>query len=480
MFLVSPPIKIEAERANQYSPEYSSWYVWTVFILSGIALAVWCLPYVPAVRYLTLMSLLFLVVPIVWVNRNQLISQPITKLAIIWVIYLAIWPFFSTKYDAAIQAWKDEWVHASLTLLVGAGVGWIFTSLHKVLQRRIYLTLAWLSLTPCILHVVMTLGLWLGLIPLTAMGWFGYPPPSTLADGQYGSLAAFPWGYWGIHIHHAEFGYSALTASIFIGAAAFSEKTGKVEWGYVIPIFTIGVASGLIAHSRASLLFLGIISLAIFSLQFWSKRVQLKSFMITALLLSSGLVLIAVVAVKTDSRWQQTFQVVEVLFKVEKPEYVCLTNAGLQPQNQEPMDVSAYSRVAYLSVGLKELTQHPWGYDGSRSSFSQLAKKYCLPGYSPPAHTHNGWVDMGISIGIPGVLIWFSLLVAGVRFGWSNRMILAGRGIWLCALVMIVRALVDSVFRDHTLEMWSFVFMLFVGALISAKVPIVAGSERIA
>lgn len=87
---------------------------------------------------------------------------------------------------------------------------------------------------------------------------------------------------------------------------------------------------------------------------------------------------------------------------------------------------------------------------------------------------------MGISIGIPGVLIWFSLLVAGVRFGWSNRMILAGRGIWLCALVMIVRALVDSVFRDHTLEMWSFVFMLFVGALISAKVPIVAGSERIA
>lgn len=459
MFLASPPIKIEAERANQYSPEYSSWYVWTVFILSGIALAVWCLPYVPAVRYLALTSLLFLVMPIVWKNRLLLMASPISKLAIIWIFYLAVWPFFSEKQDTAIQSWLDEWGIASFTLITGAGAGWVLSTIKK--QRYIYLCLAWLSLTPCLLQLFMASELWLSL----------------LIAKQFQSLPSLPGNYWGIQPHHIDLGHSALTALFFSMASLSSPKPHKAEWKFIILIFSIGITSEIIASSRASIIFscltfMGII-VATFSIKEMKAKNILKIFFVFFI---STLFIFSIVAHR-DGRWSGIFHALDAGLHIEKPELTCLKDEGGFSPEVESLQ-GDFIRSAVLSVGMQELFKHPFGYDGSRSSFHQLADEYCPSGYSPLAHTHNGWLDMGISIGIPGIIIWLSLLISGLYIGWKHRTTSAGRGLWLCSLIIITRAIVDSTFRDHVLEMWGFIFMLFASALISANTLPIANTER--
>lgn len=460
-----------SNQAGRFRTTFPRWYLAVIFTLTCIALAVWCLPHVPAIRYLSLLALAILLLPVLLINGRSLTASPLSWLAILWILYLAIWPFFAPQEAAAHQAWQDQWGKFSLTLLAGGGVGWILANLSGVSRQRLLLGMAWSALTPCILHLGIILGVWLGLIPLTNTGWlnggWAAPPPEALQQGAFGTLAAFPWGDWGIQVHHAELGYASLTALIFAGAAAFNDHSGRIRWVNLLAILCIAASSCLIAYSRASLLFLGLSFIAILLLQMGIRKIRLRSILVVGLLLLLSAGTLAWVAYKTDVRWQQTFQAFGAAIQIHDPGYVCLASAGVQPEGQERVDVSTFSRVLFLTLGVQELTQHPFGYDGSRSSFAQLVSQYCPPGYPPPAHTHNGWLDMGISIGIPGVILWLILLVAGLRMGWQQRMTPAGRGLWLCAFVLISRALVDSVFRDHMMEMWSFVFMLFGAMLIA-------------
>jgi O-antigen ligase len=131
----------------------------------------------------------------------------------------------------------------------------------------------------------------------------------------------------------------------------------------------------------------------------------------------------------------------------------------------KPVEPSAYFRIAYLKEGVKLLAEHPWGTRVGRDAFRLgIRDKYGVGGMS---HAHNGFLDVGVSLGFPGVVLWIAFMGSIVYFAWRTAT-LPGVGL-RAALVLVVasfaaRTCLDATLRDHVLQE----FMLVAGALMAA------------
>jgi hypothetical protein len=67
------------------------------------------------------------------------------------------------------------------------------------------------------------------------------------------------------------------------------------------------------------------------------------------------------------------------------------------------VSVTNYERIAWLIAGIKLLISYPLGYGLLESSFSHLGKMMWPE--SNLAQAHNAWLDFGLGVGVPGLLI---------------------------------------------------------------------------
>ena len=82
-------------------------------------------------------------------------------------------------------------------------------------------------------------------------------------------------------------------------------------------------------------------------------------------------------------------------------------------------------------------------------------------------HSHVGYIDLAISVGFPGLLLWLAFIGLLMASGW--RAYRTGRSIWGLILLFTVagyaiRCGIDSIIRDHILEE----FMFFAGLSAAA------------
>jgi O-antigen ligase len=131
----------------------------------------------------------------------------------------------------------------------------------------------------------------------------------------------------------------------------------------------------------------------------------------------------------------------------------------------KPVDPSAYYRIAFLKEGLRLMSEHPWGTRVGRDAFRKAVReKYGRGGMS---HAHNGIVDVGVSLGWVGVILWvafmgsFALFAARTPDPARSGLRLA---LVLATAAFFARSLVDATVRDHILQE----YMLTAGALVGA------------
>jgi O-antigen ligase len=108
------------------------------------------------------------------------------------------------------------------------------------------------------------------------------------------------------------------------------------------------------------------------------------------------------------------------------------------------------------------------GINGSKQAYQTAITQFCQ---QPPAilisHTHNGWIDTALAIGIPGAIILLIVMLnyaaQGFRMfqeeGRANPFAIA---LFVSAVVWVLRGILDSTLRDHTLEMQAFTFALLL------------------
>jgi len=103
------------------------------------------------------------------------------------------------------------------------------------------------------------------------------------------------------------------------------------------------------------------------------------------------------------------------------------------PSNSSSKTVSAtnYERIAWGIVGVKVLLENPLGYGLIENSFGPLVNLR-WPESSPRlSHSHSGWLDLALGIGLPGIILVISALILALKQSVNYSPPWRNLGIWI-------------------------------------------------
>ena len=240
---------------------------------------------------------------------------------------------------------------------------------------------------------------------------------------------------------------------------------------WVIPtVLILAIFSLIAASSRNGLLFMFLAfilggTMMISEIRKTYSQTKIITFVLTTLIFLSAFVLISY---KTDPRWQSFIETVPIAWDIDH-DLLWLSsdssNLPLTPSGNQ-VELSAYNRIAWAHEGWRMLMEHPWGIEISRYTFRELElAKY---GHAGMWHSHNSWIDFGLNVGIPGLLLWATFLVLLVRNGWrkwKNQKEPFGLALVILVIMFAFRGLFDSIFRDHMTPQFMLVAGLLIGTL---------------
>jgi hypothetical protein len=129
-----------------------------------------------------------------------------------------------------------------------------------------------------------------------------------------------------------------------------------------------------------------------------------------------------------------------------------------------PVAGNTYERYSWMAAGLREIMRHPLGYGLiNHQSFPRWLKVDGIP-FDHQASTHAGWVDLGLSFGLPAILMVFSsivmILIITVKAP-TKYLFLSLVG-WI-SLAIFLAGFVQEITYQHTVEA-----MLFMITFCSA------------
>jgi len=422
----------------------------TLALVLGL-LFTWSLPGVPALRYWLLFFSLIGVARVtswqhllpVWHAHRWVFG--FLAVFTLWLVCQAI--FISHETEWALNELTGQWLNALLAL--GLGVLLASASREKKLWSGAMITTALIGVW--VLQAMIAVGQsvthwWLhgellrGLVPLTG----GKLEMSFILN----MLLA------------------ALTVDLLF-RACHARRFLQLPWGLVIGMVAISLTSLYLAGARngaIGLLFLAVSGSLLYSIHRARhqgvRRAVLGGAMLLALVMS-----LAIISYQADKRWPAFMESAALGWDIDgQRAWMDIDPAPLPVMKSGVVvDASAYTRVAFIHAGLRLIRELPLGVGYGRNAFAHALQETGVDAHV--GHAHSGWIDLGIGGGLPAVVLWLlfmsSLMVTGgVRYFRDQN----PHGLWLLFLAtgFIGRMLVDSVNRDHMLQM----FLFLVGYLL--------------
>jgi hypothetical protein len=133
-----------------------------------------------------------------------------------------------------------------------------------------------------------------------------------------------------------------------------------------------------------------------------------------------------------------------------------LNSSGLQPA------VNTYSRVAWAMVGMRLISMYPWGYGSINQSFKGLQTYFNIY-QENGGQAHNGWIDFGMAFGIPGLLIFFTVIVSTIFFAFLRPSRLSLMAMMICIVLALFCAIAEMSYKQYFESM---VFFLTLSAAL--------------
>ncbi len=130
----------------------------------------------------------------------------------------------------------------------------------------------------------------------------------------------------------------------------------------------------------------------------------------------------------------------------------------------ETVHGSNYERIAWIKEGVIFVTENPLGVGFGRNAFAHAMKRKYADEDVIVAHSHSGLVDLAVGTGVPGLLLWvlfIGCLMLRTIEEFRSRESYYGLLLFFITVDFTMRSVVDSILRDHMLEM----FMFFAGFL---------------
>lgn len=164
-----------------------------------------------------------------------------------------------------------------------------------------------------------------------------------------------------------------------------------------------------------------------------------------------------------DKRWQSFGESARVAWEGKSDVWRNPVGATYPTlESGEPIDASAYTRIAWIKAGVDLIADYPLGVGYGRNAFGHALRK---TGPSTLGHAHSGLIDWAVGAGLPGLVLWVGLLGWLAWFGLCQY--LAGRDSAGLVLTFVIggfagRMLLDSINRDHMLMLFFFVVAVLV------------------
>ena len=415
---------------------------------------IWQLPNVIALRFFLLLALSILFVPTgvrgIYRTLTTAASQPSSKPVFIAYALFIAWLFFIAIGIAAdpyqsLEEIKGQWLLPTLCLVIGYGAMNLY-SVREASGGSPLRVAFWALVAHAALQLVVA-------------AWTIY---------HDGSLN--PRNFGGISDHKANVTYTnvlalalLLTEMAFTSAGVRFLGVGRRIQAIVFGILLISTFVSAARNGVIVFLLLTAIGAIVIGLPF-QRRMPRRLWGILAAC-SVVIVLGVGLSLKSDSRWERFIATVPVAWDIDSN--FAWVNWQKYPvplaADGQPVDVSAYERIAFAHAALRFLSQHPLGTKVSRDAFNSLVSTDYEP--TVVGHPHNGYLELGVSVGLPGLALWVTFLGAMIWLGyksiqsWNNP---AGVALLMVVLGFALRSLLDSIVRDHIIQE----FMLTCGLLL--------------
>jgi hypothetical protein len=462
-----------------------------------------------ALRNLLLIVLLVLLLAFLVSRREQLSHfmqtvRPVPWALLSWFAFLLCFPLWAVQSDVAWVNLRGQWIESIVAWIIGFGAAWILGSKGPGLWA-----LALASAFPLVVHLLLALLAWTGLlgIPIPAyfsfsLLWSAFANVFDPAFPSSSSWQRFPWGFHGVESMHGNLGYAACQAIALLSVCfLFSwRKQERIKVAAAFLAIAVCLISILVASSRGAVLFAILVMLLAGLVYFFKinskqrhpapEHQTTRWVSVLVLLVMSFLVfLVARDSVSIDQRWHSMVDKVIIGLTQENPRQL-LCN-GLSPEVEKKiredykhrelgyvqdlidgLKTQDGGRILLMRAGLDLVLENPRGLDGSRKSYEKLIEKKC--GHVPQLrfeHTHQSWMDISLALGWVGAIIFAWALIFFMKTGWrsidSKSLAPWAFALFLICGFWIIRGFVDSLYREHYLQMQAILIAYLFGRLIS-------------
>lgn len=240
----------------------------------------------------------------------------------------------------------------------------------------------------------------------------------------------------------------------------------------VVAALLLALFAAYLAAARngsIGVLFLSVSAITLYLIETWRRHGGRRA-LAGGMLLLAAVASFAIVSYRSDARWQTFAATVPIAWDIDAHRTWLDSEHLSYPvlPDGEPVEASAYLRIAFIHAGLREIEKHPLGVGYGRNAFAHALRQSEA---AQLGHAHSGWIDLGVGGGIPALLLWAaflgSLMAAGAMRYFRHD---SPHALWLLLLTTgyTGRLVLDSVNRDHMLQIF-----LFLGAylLVTSQPP---------
>lgn len=417
-------------------------------------LFVWPIPHTIALRNILLISGFLWMLVLCRHRLAEVFGTKTVHVAAIGFAVISVWLVLQAGTIAAFpsRTWgelKGQWLPALISMFTGVFVGYCATTKRAGFdERRLMMAIAGVMIGQIGLTILDALKDWwvLGQLPLAQARLTGTKSGASYINNM---LLAMLCADLLARINGTRkllpFGRPAFFATLALSLFATHQ---------------LGARNGVVG---VAFLTLSTIALLIFDNK---GRLPIRKVLAVALCAICIVVALAWMNLKSDPRWLVFRNTVPIALDTDRYRAWMNTNSTLPlMENGQPVDHSAYMRIAWIKEGAKLVSEYPMGLGFDRNAFGAgLQLKFGLT--DEGGSSHSGWLDWAIATGIPGTVLLFgllvSLLVMGARAYLVER---SPQGLVLAFLVagFSGRMLVDGISRDHFLQQ----FMFLIGVFLS-------------
>ena len=438
-------MKILEKKIPQF---FFTWII--VFCACGL-LVIWPLRDMLLLRHIFLLLGTIASLPVIFslLNLKTLKVMPLIFLSTLFAWVLIHYAFFSLDRKIEFYEIKGLWMRvlASWVLAIGFAI-----SFKRFTNLKYFFYLAILATS------LINIGMYL---------YFSYLENQWIVEFYDRKK------YYFAKIEPAFFGTIGIAISCFLITNNF-KKTDKqnLKLGFFFICITVVFISLLISNSKNGILY-SIVLAGLFLLQqileiVKKKNLQAKELNVVIFFMVAVFIVVFVHIKKSPSGWDNFLENIAISSDIQKHRNWVNLGEPL-PLNSlgQPVSSNLYERVSYIMVGLTLIEKYPLGFGSINASFWKLLDIEDVD-HNYYGQTHQGWIDLTLAFGLPGLGIVWTCLIMVIIFGFKGEDESAKLAGWIAVTIFLIGMTSEITYKEE-FEVYMFLSMFSAACLVPLK-----------